>query len=183
MAKKVLLILAEGFEEIEAVAPIDLLRRAGAEVRVAGLAGTVVRSARGLPIQAERSLDRVRGDFYALILPGGGDGARNLAASAKVRSLILEMFQAGKWVCAICAAPVLVLSPTGILDGKSATCYRGMESGFGKSVKYAGQKVVVDGNVITSQGPGTAVDFALAVIEKLCGKKESDRVREDILAS
>lgn len=176
------MILADGFEEIEAAAPVDLLRRAGVEVTVGGLRGVTVKSARGLSVTADAALGRISGDFDALILPGGGEGAKNLAASESVRTLILDMFKKRKWICAICASPVLVLFPTGILKGKSATCFKGMESGFDSSVKYVGQKVVVDGNIITSQGPGTAVEFALTIIEKLKGRAESEKIRKDILA-
>ena len=179
---KVLLILAEGFEEIEAAAPIDLLRRAGAEVKVAGLSGTRIKSARGLEFGADMTLEQAGRDFDALVLPGGGGGAKNLAASNQVKDLVLDGFRKGKWICAICASPVLVLGPAGILDGKSATCYTGMESGFGKMVKFADQKVVVDGNVITSRGPGTAVEFALAIVDKLFGNARSKKLREEVLA-
>ena len=182
MAKKALLILADGFEEIEATAPIDLLRRANVEVTVAGVSGIAVKSARALKVTADVKLDQVSADFDALVLPGGGGGAKNLASSPKVKSLVLEMFKKGKWVCAICASPVLVLFPTGILSGKSATCYTDMESGFDKTVRYLDQKVVVDGNIITSEGPATAVEFALTLIEKLCGKEESQKIRKDIIA-
>ncbi len=181
MTKKVLLVLAEGFEEIEAVTPIDLLRRAGVEVTVAGLNGTVIKSARNLPITAEVTLDKVSDNFDALILPGGGGGAKNLAASQKLKTLIQEMNKKGKGVYAICASPVLVLSPTGILKGKSATCYEGMEGGFDPETKYVDQKVVIDGNVLTSQGPGTSIDFSLAIIEQLCGKETKDKIKKEIL--
>src|SRR5258708_6714111 len=121
MEKKALLILAEGFEEIEAIAPVDLLRRAGVEVITAGVSGYGITSARGVPIHADAKLADVSGDFDALILPGGGTGAKNLAASNKVLELVKEMFEQGKWVCAICASPAIVLFPTGILKGKTAT--------------------------------------------------------------
>lgn len=178
---KVLLILADGFEEIEAIAPMDLLRRAGVEVTVAGLDGLTVKSARGLSVTADVAFARLSGDFDALVLPGGG-GARRLAGSEEVKVLITNMFKKGKWICAICASPVLVLFPAGVLNGKSATCFKGMEGGFDGSVKYVDQKVVVDGNLITSQGPGTAIEFALTILEKLKGKAESEKIRSEILA-
>ncbi len=179
---KALLILADGFEEIEAMAPIDILRRAGVDVTVAGLSGPAVKSARGVLVTADLRLDQADGVFDALVLPGGGVGARNLAASGLVKTLVLAHFRKGKWVCAICASPVLVLFPTGILEAKSATCFKGMESGFNSGVKYSDQAVVVDGNVITSQGPGTAVEFALTIVEKLCGAPSSEKIRGDLLA-
>ena len=179
--KRVVLVLAEGFEEVEAVTPIDLLRRAGVEVTVAGLNGTVIKSARDLLISAEVTFDKVSDNFDALILPGGGVGAKNLAASEKLKALIQEMNKKGKGVYAICASPVLVVSPTGILKGKSATCYKGMEEGFNPETKYVNQKVVIDGNILTSQGPGTSIDFALAIIEQLCGKETAQKIKSDIL--
>ncbi|MBI1979289.1 MAG: DJ-1/PfpI family protein [Elusimicrobia bacterium] len=182
MGKKVLLILADGFEEMEAIAPMDILRRAGLEVTIAGLSGSAIKSARGVTVSTDVLLGQVSGDFDALLLPGGGVGAQNLAESKKVKDLILQQHKKGKGVYAICASPVLVLSPTGILNGKSATCYQGMESGFDKNVRYVDQKVVIDGNIITSKGPGTAVEFALSIVEKLCGKEESQKIRKDILA-
>lgn len=182
MPKKALLVLAEGFEEIEAVAPIDILRRAGVEVTVAGLSASPVKSARGLGICADVDFDQAMGEFDALILPGGGGGAQNLAASAGLKTLIVEMFKKGKWICAICASPTVVLFPAGILRGKSATCFQGMEAGFDASVRYVDRKVVVDGNVITSKGPATAVEFALAVAGKLAGEERSEKIRRDILA-
>lgn len=181
-APTALIILAEGFEEIEAVAPIDILRRAGVEVTVAGLSGTSVKSARGVSVTADRPLDRGNSNFDAIVLPGGGIGAKNLAASEAVKSLVQEFHRQGKWVCAICASPALVLGPAGVLKGKSATCFKGMESGFGPEVRYLNQKVVSDGNVLTSQGPGTAVEFALSIVEKLAGPEKSAKIRSDLLA-
>lgn len=182
MVKKALLILAEGFEEMEAVIPMDLLRRAGVEVTVAGLKDFVVKSARGVLISADQKLDQISGEFDVLILPGGGGGAKNLAASEKVKNLVLEMNKKKKWIAAICASPVLVLAPIGILHNKSAVCYTDMEKGFDKSTKYVREKVVVDGNIITSMGPATAVEFALTIIEKLCGQAERDQVKTAIIA-
>jgi 4-methyl-5(b-hydroxyethyl)-thiazole monophosphate biosynthesis len=179
MEIRALLILADGFEEIEAVAPMDLLRRAGIEVTLCGLDSLAVKSARGLCVTAETTLGEISGDFDALILPGGA-GAKKLASSPSLRALILEMFNKKKWICAICASPVWVLFPTGILSGKQATCYIGMEDGLDSSVKYRREKVVVDGNLITSQSPGTAIEFALTIIEKLKGKSESEKIRKGL---
>lgn len=181
MAKRVLLVLAEGFEEMEAVTPIDLLRRAGVEVTIAGLNGSIIKSARNLSVSTDVTLDKVSDNFDALILPGGGGGAKNLGSSQMLKTLIQEMNKKGKGIYAICASPVLVLSPTGILKGKTATCYEGMESGFDPSIKYVDQKVVMDGNILTSKGPGTSIDFSLAIIEKLCGKETAEKIKKDIL--
>src|SRR3989338_11700711 len=167
MSKKVLIILAEGFEEIEAVTPIDVLRRAGAEVTSAGLSGKVVSGAHGIKFEADIPLDDYRDSPDAIILPGGMPGARNLAESKKVADFIKKMNSQKKIIGAICAAPALALSPTGVLDGKKATCYPGFESNFSKSVKFSQERVVTDGNVITSKGPGSALEFSVKLVEQL----------------
>lgn len=182
MSKKALIILAEGFEEIEASAPIDILRRAGIEVVVAGLTAEKVTGAHKATIIADTKFEDVESDFDACILPGGMPGAGNLASSEKVKSVIAIMHQNGKLIAAICASPALVLAPLGILDNKSATCYPSMETGFSKNTVFKTDDVVIDGNIITSRGPGTAMKFALAIVEKLLGKNVSDEIKEATLA-
>lgn len=182
MAKKALIILAEGFEEIEAVTVIDVLRRAGISVTVAGLSALQVKASRGVVIVAEKKLDEVAEDFDALILPGGSTGAANLAASKELGSLIKSMDRDNKIIAAICAAPSVVLEPLGILKGRSVTGYPGMTENFGKDTKYKEDSVVVDGNIITSRGPATALLFALAIVEKLAGKEVSEKVKRATLA-
>lgn len=183
MAKKALIILAEGFEEIEAVTVIDVLRRAGIGVTVAGLSALQVKASRGVIIMAEKKLNEVTKDFDALILPGGSTGAANLAASEESGSLIKSMYQDNKIIAAICAAPSVVLAPLGILKGKSVTGYPGMTENFGKDTKYKEDSVVVDGNIITSHGPATVLLFALAIVEKLIGKEASDKVAKATLVT
>lgn len=183
MKKTALVILAGGFEEIEAVTAIDILRRAGVEVSVAGLQGTEIKGAHGLVIMAEDELQNLGDDFDALVLPGGTPGASRLAGSARVTSLIKTLYKKGNVIAAICAAPALVLQPTGILKNKTATCYKGMEKSFGKDTLFSTERVVIDGNLITSRGPATALDFALAVAEKLVGKTNADAVRQATLAA
>lgn len=183
MPKKALVILADGFEEIEAVTAIDVLRRAGVEVSVAGLKNKNTRGARGLVIVAEKELSDAGEDFDALVLPGGMPGASHLAGSEKVSALIMALHQKNKVIAAICASPALVLAPMGILRNKTATCFPAMEEGFGNDVKFSAERVVVDGNIITSRGPATALDFSLAVAEKLVGKKTADEVRRATLAT
>jgi 4-methyl-5(b-hydroxyethyl)-thiazole monophosphate biosynthesis len=177
---KALVVLAEGFEEMEAIAPIDLLRRAGVEVSVAGLSGLAVKSSRGLSVTAETLLERAGGEWDALVLPGG-PGAKHLAASEPLKKLILELHRKGRWICAICASPALVLAPLGVLKGRAATCFRGMEGSLGPDARFLEQPVVVDGNVITGRGPAAAVAFALAIVEKICGPEEERKVRTAIL--
>ena len=184
MKKKALIILAEGFEEIEAVTPIDVLRRAQIEVTVAGLnpEEKLVKGSRDIIIKTEVSLERAGSDFDAVILPGGMPGANNLSKSNRVNSLLSTMNQEGKIIAAICAAPAVVLAPAKILDGKKATSFPGMENLFGKEVVFSDDDVVIDGNIITSKGVGTALRFALAIVEKLAGKEISETIKQKMVA-
>lgn len=182
MTKKALLILADGFEEIEAVAPFDILKRAGVELVICGISEKEVLSARGLRISLGTLLDEVNPDeFDALILPGGSLGAENLSKSEKLRNLIKDMNANGKIVSAICASPVVVLSPTGILTGKKATCYPGMEKDFPEDVKFLDKEVVVDGNVVTGRGPATVYRFGFTLVELLAGREIADSVKKAML--
>lgn len=181
MAKKAVVVLAEGFEEIEAVTPIDVLRRAGVEVTVAGIGGLTVTGAHGVPYGAEVALDRLSGDFDMIVFPGGMPGSKNIGDNATAKSLAQTMAAAGKKIAAICAAPVFTLGAWGLLDGKNATCYAGMESMFPAGVKFSSENVVVDGNIITSRGPATALPFALVLAGELMGKDVSGQVARDML--
>lgn len=182
MAKKAIIVLADGFEEIEAVTVIDILRRAEVNITVAGLGDTKVTGSRGLNITVDKKLDEAGSDFDALIFPGGMPGATNLAASDKVKNLIQKMHSEDRLIAAICAAPAIVLAPTGILKGRSATSYPGMQKNFGKDVTYKEENVITDGNIITSRGPGTALLFALTIVEKLAGKEIKDKIKKATLA-
>ena len=180
--KKVLVVLANGFEDIEGVAPVDVLRRAGVEVVVAGLDKAEIKSARGLQIIADKKLEDNEEEFDAVILPGGAQGAENLAKSAVVRKLITRMNEKGKIIAAICASPAVVLAPAGILSCKKATCYPGEEKKFQIDTEFIDDEVVVDGNIITSKGPGTAILFGLKLTEILMGKDVADSVKEKMIA-
>lgn len=181
MKKKIAVLLADGFEEIEAVNAINILRRAAAEVTVVGVGGDVINGSRDIKIKPDIDIASYNDLPDAIILPGGMGGARNLAASQLVRSLIKEAHQKGKVIAAICAAPAYVLLPLGILEGKKAACYPGCEERFGKDTVYSEEAVAIDGNVITAKGPGTAMKFALAVVEALCGEKVQDTVSGNLL--
>ena len=193
MSKKAIVLLAEGFEEVEAVTPIDYLRRAGIEVIIAaicdgGVADTTgslaVKGARGIAINADITLQEfVTGQKTAwdtVIIPGGMPGASNVAASKEAEALILYTALAGKPVCAICASPAVVLAPLGLLSGKKFTCYPGMEEKV-RDGKYTDESVVIDDNVITSRGAGTAGAFAVAIIGQLLGKAEGDKIAKAVL--
>ncbi len=181
MAKKALVVLAEGFEEIEAIAPIDTLRRAGVRVTVAGLNDRCVKSSRNLSVQSDILFRDFAEAVDVVILPGGLPGATHLAGSSELGVLVKKMNGEGKLVAAICAAPAAVLAPLGILDGKKATCYPGCEADFSKKTVHSKERVVVDGNIITSQGPGTALEFSLAIVRCLMGSEMAEDVRAKML--
>lgn len=170
MPKTALVILADGFEDIEAATPIDLLSRAGIQVTVVGLTSTHVKAAKsGLTIIVPTTLSAVHDNFDALILPGGMPGAENLANSPDLMGRIRLMNQQKKIIAAICAAPALVLSKAGVLQDKKATCFPGMENHFPETATYLPSSVVRDENIITSRGAGTAFNFGLSIIEALLG--------------
>jgi len=185
MAKKTLVLLADGFEDVEAITPVDYLRRAGIEVTTASISGnlTVTSKWGGIKMIADTTLTglvKQGGGWDAVILPGGMPGASNLAASKETGSLLKNMAAAGKLVCAICAAPAIVLAPLGLLAGKKFTCYPGMEKGINDG-KWSDARVVTDGNIITSRGAGTAGEFAIAIIEKLLDKTTADKIAAAVL--
>jgi 4-methyl-5(b-hydroxyethyl)-thiazole monophosphate biosynthesis len=188
MAKKALIFLAEGFEEVEAVTPIDYLRRAGIEVTIVSVgSGEIVTGSHGIPVKTDTTLGDVAkqgravpASWDAVVLPGGLPGANNLADSAAVGSFVKEMAVAGKWVCAICASPAVVLTPLGLLEGRKFTCYPGMEKTV-SGAHWSGDRVVIDGNVITSRGAGTAGDFAAAIIGRLVSEEAAETIRRAVL--
>ncbi len=179
MAKAVIL-LAKGFEEVEAVAVIDVLRRAEVEVTIAGLNEGFVESVRGVKIIPDASIDTVKAeDFDIVILPGGIPGADNLNKDERVRRLLVEFSTKGKLTGAICAAPY-VLANAGILEGKTVTSYPTYKDKLG-NVRYTEDKVAVDGNVLTSRGPATAICFGLAIVERLLGKDKAEELKKAML--
>jgi len=181
MAKKALVALAQGFEELEAVAVIDVLRRGGVEVIAAGVDSLQVKSSRKITFWADKQLKDCGDDFDAAVLPGGMPGAANLAASKELNSLLKKFNVEKRIIAAICAAPAIVLAPLGILDNKSATCYPGDHKAFNKTTIYKEDAVVVDDNIISSRGPATALEFAFVILEKLTDKNTSDKIRKAML--
>lgn len=172
---KVLVMLAQGCEEIEAVTTIDILRRAGVEVTSAGLDDLPVLASRGVMLLADTTLDLAQHqDFDMIVLPGGQPGTDNLKADNRLTALLQRMAKQGKYLAAICAAPS-VLAAAGLLDGRKATCYPTCLDGYPK-VDLQTAAVVEDGRLITSRGPGTAMDFALALVERLAGKAKRQEV-------
>lgn len=195
--KRALVFLAPGFEEVEALTPVDYLRRAGVEVCTAALdAGafgkTAVTGSHDIRITADAALSALAGGkkldplfWDAVILPGGLPGASNLAADSAVNDFILAMAGAGKWVCAICAAPAVVLAPLGILSGRNFTCFPGMEKDV-SGANWSEERTVVDknpsgGGIITGRGAGTAGEFACAIAEKLAGEGEGSALASRVL--
>lgn len=178
--QKVLVPLAQGCEELEAISIIDLLRRAGINVVTAGLDSKPVTASRGTVIIPDTDLDTALNDDYDMIvLPGGLPGADNLDNDERIKNILIKTATAEKITAAICAAPK-VLANAGILDGKKATGYPGVLDNT-ENVTLSGDAVVKDGNVITSRGPGTALDFALTLIEALQGKAKRDEVERALV--
>lgn len=172
---KVLIPLAQGCEEVEAVTIIDLLRRAKIEVISAGLDDQPVAASRGVRLIADTTLDEaLEQEFDMIVLPGGMPGMTHLKNDPRIIALLQKMAHDGKYTCAICAAPA-VLAEAGLLAGKSATGYPGFLDNL-PGVTHKNDPVVRDGKVITSRGPGTAMDFTLELIEVLAGKTQRDEV-------
>lgn len=177
---KIYLLLAEGFEEMEALAPVDLLRRAGAELETVSITEEkMVMGAHGIPVCADITMDAIdEEDLSMLILPGGYPGYVNLDQSQKVRDLLVRTNEAGKTIAAICGAPS-VLNGLGLLQGKTATCYPSMEEELDCEVSH--KKVVESENIITSRGAGTAIDFALALVEAAVSAEKAEELRKGIV--
>lgn len=180
MSKKVLVAIADGTEELEAVTIIDVLRRAEADVTVASVGSKQVTASRGVKLVADAVISDCVGSVYDLIvLPGGMPGAEHLRDSSHLTEMLKEQAASGRLYAAICASPAVVLKPHGLLDNKKATCYPSLLLDLDTPEQA---KVVVDGNLITSQGPGTALEFSLKLIELLFSKQKSQEVANAMLA-
>lgn len=182
---KVLIPLAAGCEELEAVTIIDVMRRAQLEVVTASLtADLAVKASRGVTLVADTTLDRALAeDFAMVVLPGGQPGTDNLNADARIHRLLKNMATADKWLAAICAAP-MVLAHAGLLNGYRATAYPGaLKTADWPQIQLCDDAVVTDGKRVTSRGPGTAMDFALTLIELLTDKITRDRVEAGLVRS
>jgi 4-methyl-5(b-hydroxyethyl)-thiazole monophosphate biosynthesis len=173
----VLVPLAQGCEELEAVTITDLLTRAGIEVVTAGLDDQPVKAGRGMTLLPETTLDQVLDrEFDMVVLPGGLPGADHLNADQRIHQILKNLGEQNKFTAAICAAP-RVLASAGLLDNKQATSFPGALDKFPvQNMTYSESPVVVDGKVVTSRGPGTAMDFALTLVELLVGKDKRDEV-------
>ena len=178
MKKRVLCLLTNGFEEIEAITPIDLLRRAGIEVRIASLANAHIEGRNGIVVKSEGTLDDVDTQAFDLLFIPGGPGVNHLRSDGRAAKLAREFHDAGKLIAAICAAP-LVLKDAGLLVGKNFTAHFSVHDDL---PGVSGDKVVEDGNLITSRGAGTAMDFGLALVARLAGLEAAEKVARDVMA-
>ena len=182
MAKSVLIPLAEGFEEIEAVVLIDVLRRGGLEVTTAALDGAgTVGGAHGITVLADEGLSDVDpASFDALVLPGGMPGTLHLMESERVLAAVRAVHAAGKPTAAICAAP-MVLARAGVVEGLPVTSHPSVRDRLGNAEVRAEPRVIRSGNVYTSQGPGTAIEFALELVRELVGAERADELAAAML--
>ena len=179
---RVIVPLAQGCEELEAVTIIDLLRRAGIEVVTVGLNEQVVTASRGVQLVPDTTIDKVLDDeFDMIVLPGGLPGADNLNDDPRVHRLLQRLTAEDKYTAAICAAP-RVLASAGLLDGRTATSYPGVIDSMDlPETELSDKSVVIDGKVVTSRGPGTAMDFALGLVELLSGSEKRTEVETPLL--
>ena len=167
---------AEGFEETEAIAPIDCLRRAGKTVQLAGVGGKLIRGAHGISVACDLLAEEVSLDdnLEMVMLPGGMPGTVNLGNCKAVRDALTYCAEHDRYIAAICAAPT-VPGRMGLLKGKRATCYPGCEDGLTGAV-YTPEPAVADGKYLTGRGPGAAMDFGLLLVEKLCSKEAAEKL-------
>lgn len=180
----VYLFLADGFEEIEALATVDLLRRADIQVITVSVGDSLTATgAHGIAVQADIMLcESPLPQADMLICPGGMPGASNLAANTVLASMLKEQYEQGRYVAAICAAPAVTLAPLGILRGRHATCYPGFETRLAEAgAIHTAERVVTDGNIITANGPSSAIPFALAIISALRDPATAKSVAQGIL--
>ena len=176
----VYMLLGTGFEETEAIAPLDLLRRAGVEVATVGLNGKVIKGSHNIPVVADLEIGEMDlTDLEMIILPGGLGGVASIKACDAALEAIRFAWENGKFVAAICAGPT-ILASLGITDGKNATCYPGCETQMG-TANMVNTAAVTDGKIITGTSAGCAVPFGLALIAALKGQEEADRIAKQIV--
>lgn len=170
----VYVLLVDGFEEIEAIEPIDILRRGGVDVKTVGVNSKSVTGAHNITVSADISIDEVKDDVQLLMLPGG-PGHTNIEKSEKAMQLIKKVSENGGYISAICASPSII-GKMGLLKNKKATCFPGFEQ-FLKDAELSEEKAVKDGKIITGKGAGAAGDFGFLMLEELKGKNVADQIR------
>ncbi len=178
--KRVAVLLADGFEEVEGLTQVDFLRRAGIDVVVTGVTGKQVTGGHEIRVDTDMTIDGLVGEFDGVVIPGGMPGASNVAESDVAGAFIRSIFDKGGLVAAICAAPAVVLEPLGVLKGKKATCFPGFEHRF-QEAEFVTDRVVIQENVITSRGPATAGEFAVTLVRYLAGDEAADELWERTL--
>lgn len=171
-------LLAEGFEEIEALTPIDILRRSGASVLTAGVMGEYVTGSHNITVKADILIDDIKKDDMSCLIIPGGPGYTNIEKSDKAMDIICYAKENDILTCAICAAPSII-GKLGFLDGKKATCFPGFEQEL-KGAILCDEKAVFDGNFITGKGAGAASDFGFLIAEKTVGKEKSEEIRKSM---
>ena len=177
----VYMLLGTGFEETEAIAPLDLLRRAGVDILTVGINGKVVYGSHKIGVEADIELGEVDlTNLEMVILPGGLGGVASIRASKEAMDIVRFAYENNKFTAAICAGPT-VLADLGITDGKNATCYPGCETGMGSANMQENAASVIDGKLITGTSAGCAVPFGLSLIEVLKGKDEAERIAKQIV--
>ena len=177
----VYMLLGTGFEETEAIAPLDLLRRAGVDIQTVGINGKIIYGSHKIGVEADLELkDLDVSDLEMVVLPGGLGGVASIRASKEAMDVVRYAYENGKYTAAICAGPT-VLSDLGICDGKNATCYPGCEGGMGKAILAANAAAVTDGKVITGTSAGCAIPFGLALVAALKGDAVADTIAEQIV--
>jgi protein deglycase len=178
--KTACVLLANGFEEVEAITPIDYLRRAGVEVISIAVEGKRATGSHGIVVEADAGPEALAKDYACVVVPGG-QGVEALAASPRAIALIKRHFASGALVAAICAAPAVVLHRAcGLLAGRRYTCFPGLESTVEGAI-FSEDRVVVDGRLVTSRGAGTAGEFAEAIIAELVGRREAESIAQKVL--
>ena len=177
----VYVLLGTGFEETEAIVPVDLLRRSGVEVLTVGISGKTVYGGHGIGVEADITLEEMDpAAAEMLVLPGGLGGVASISSCKKAMEAVQRAFNAGTFIAAICAAPT-ILARLRITDGKRAVCYPGCEAHMGDAIMVSGAACVRDGNVITGTSAGSAIPFALALIAALKGEEAATQVARQIV--
>lgn len=180
----VLLFLADGFEEIEALTQVDYLRRAGVEITTVGLGGEFVTGTRNIIVKADTTIDKVEysADIDMVILPGGLGGMKAMKANAKVCDIVKKMNADGKYIAAICASPT-IFAHLDLVRGRKCVCYPGMEDELiGAGGIFTDEAVVTDGNMITARAAGASEEFSFELIRLLCDEETAGKVRKSICA-
>ncbi|MBO6133610.1 MAG: DJ-1/PfpI family protein [Lachnospiraceae bacterium] len=179
--KKVACLLADGFEEIEGLTVVDMCRRAGIDIKTASISDSLeVTSSNGITVKADCKFDDIKFDeMDMIVLPGGGLGTENLEKFAPLKDVLLSFNEKGKFISAICAAP-RILGDLGLLKGKKAICFPGLEGRLTGATIMSNEKCVTDGHIVTARGMGASVEFAAAIITQLLGAEKAEEIERQV---